>query len=72
MKIRAVERLKLSRAEQERGFSDTTSEAITQIIERTLKEQGHEEAEAKSKELLLLIETGISEAELLQKLNKMT
>jgi hypothetical protein len=71
MKDRVIERLKLMHEELERNFSNTTTEAITQIIERTRKEQGHSEAEAKAKELRLLIETGISEAELLNKLNQM-
>ena len=65
MKIQVIERSKLFLSQWVRTCSDTTHEAITQIIERTLKEQGHEEAEAKSKEIRLLIETGISEAELL-------
>ena len=71
MKIQIIERSKLMRAEWAKKFSDTTTEVITQIIENTRKEQGHDKAEAKAKEIRLLIETGISEAEFLQKLDQM-
>ena len=71
MKIATIERLKLMHELWARKLFDTTIEAVVQIIERTRINQGHNEAEAKSKEIRLLIETEISEAELLQKLDQM-
>lgn len=68
--IPIIERSKLMRAEWARNFSDTTTETITQIIVSTRINQGHEAAEAKAKELRLLIETEISEEELLKKLKE--
>ena len=43
-------------------------ETITQIIERTRISQGYEQAEAKAKEIRELIENGLSETDLFQKL----
>ena len=66
-----IERLKLMHEELVRNFSDTTSEAITQIIESLRINQGHGAAEEKAKEIRELIESGLGETELLQKLNQM-
>ena len=55
----------------EMELSDDTIEAVVQIIEHTRINCGHDGAEAKAKEIRMLIETGISEAELMEKLNQM-
>ena len=70
IKIQIIERSKLMRAEWARNFSDTTTEFITQIIERTLKNQGHSKAEEKAKEIRELIESGLEETELLKKIKQ--
>lgn len=71
MKAPVIERLLLMHEELERNFSDTTTEAITQIIKSTRIDQGHEAAEARAKEIRELIEDGLSETQLMQKLNQM-
>ena len=71
MKIQIIERSKLMRAEWKRELSDDTVEVITRIIEYTRINHGHDKAEAIAKEIRLLIETGISEAELAQRLEQM-
>ena len=68
-KLLIIERSRLIREEFARGFSDSTTEAITQIIESTRIDSGHFAAEAKAKEIRLLIESDISEAELLDKIS---
>lgn len=68
MQTQTIERLKLMHELWARNLSDTTIEAIVQIMESMRTEQGHSEAEAK--EIRELIETGISEAELLKTLNQ--
>lgn len=68
MSTPVIERLKLMHERLERNFSDDTQEAITQIIESLRINQGHHAAEAKAKEIRELIESGLSEAELLQKI----
>ena len=69
-KIPTIERVRLMHEEFARGFSDNTTEVITQIIESTRINNGHFAAEAKSKEIRLLIESGISEAELINKISE--
>ena len=64
-----IERVLLMHEEFARGFSDTTTESITQIIESTRINNGHFAAEAKAKEIRKLIESDISEAELLDKIS---
>lgn len=71
MKDRVIERLKLMHELWERNLSNTTIEAIVQLLENTRLNKGHSKAEEIAKELLTLIESGISEAELLNKLNQM-
>ena len=71
MKIQIIERSKLMRAEWARNFSNITMDAITDILVTAREEKGHDEAEAIAKEIRLLIETGISEIELMEKLNHM-
>ena len=71
MKAPVIERLLLMHEELERNFSDTTTEAITQIIESTRIDQGHEAAEVRAKKIRELIEDGLSETQLMQKLNQM-
>lgn len=65
-----IDRLKLLHELWARKLSDDTVEAVVQILESTRINQGHEAAEAKAKELRLLIETEISEEELLKKLKE--
>ena len=67
-KLPTIERVLLTHEEFARGFSDNTTEVITQIIESTRINNGHLAAEAKAKEIRLLIENNISEAELLDKI----
>ncbi len=67
-KLPTIERVRLTYEELARHFSDTTTEAITQIIEHTRINSGHFAAEATAKEIRLLIESNISEAELLDKI----
>ena len=71
MKIPTIERLKLMHELWKRKFSNTTIEAITQIIESTRINRGHLAAEEKAKEIRELIEQELSEAVLLQKLDQM-
>ena len=71
MKAPVIERLKLMHEELARNFSNTTTEAITQIIERTRLEQGHSKAESVAKEIREIIETENSESGVLKKLNQM-
>ena len=71
MKAPVIERLKLMHERLARNLSNTTEESITQIIENTRKNSGHVQAEAKAKEIRLLIESEISEAELVQKIEQM-
>ena len=68
-KLPTIERVRLMHEEFVRGFSDNTNEVITQIIESTRINNGHFAAEAKAKEIRLLIENNISEAELLDKIS---
>lgn len=69
-RIQTIERWKLLRTIWDATLSDITIEKITQIIERTRIEKGHVSAEAVAKEIRLLIESGISEEELLDKLDQ--
>ena len=71
MEPKVIERSKLMRSEWDRAFSDTTMDAITQIIVSVRQEKGHSAAESKAKEIRLLIETGITESELLKQLKQM-
>ena len=68
-KLPTIERVRLMHEEIARGFSDATTEAITQIIESTRINSGHFAAETKAKKIRLLIEDNISEAELLEKIS---
>ncbi len=66
MNITPRERLRLMRELWEMNLSDTTIEAIVQIIESTRIKQGHNEAEAKALKIRTKIEEGISEAQILE------
>ena len=70
MEVQVRERSRLTHELLERNLSNTTIEVVSQIMESTRKEQGHSKAEAKAKEIRELIETGISEEQLLQKLKQ--
>ena len=70
MKIPTIERLKLMHEVLARNFSNTTTEAITQIIESTRINQGHIKAEATAKAIRELIEAGLTEAELVKKIQQ--
>ena len=71
MKEPTIDRLLLMHELWERKLSDTTIEAVVQIIERTRIEQGHSKAEAVAKEIREIIETENSESGVLKKLNQM-
>ena len=71
MNAPVIERLKLMHEELVRNFSDTTMEAITQIIESTRINQGHTKAEETAKAIRELIEAGLTEAELVKKIQHM-
>ena len=67
MKIQIIERSKLHRIEWSMELSDTTHEAITQSVEYARINFGHNKAEEVAKEIRELIESRISETELLNK-----
>ena len=71
MHIPTIERCKLTHLELAMNLSNTTSERITQIIANTRTSKGHEASEAKAKEIRELLESGISEKDLLKKLKAM-
>ena len=71
MQIPTIDRLKLLHELWERSLSDVVIEAVVQNIEYIRKNQGHSAAESKAKEIRLLIETGITESELLKQLKQM-
>ena len=66
------ERLLLTRIELGKNFSNITTETITRILKNIRVNHGHKAAEAKAKEIRKLIESGLSEAELLKILKQMT
>ncbi len=70
MKTPTIDRLKLMHELWERKLSDTTIEAIVQVLESTRINQGHPRAEEVAKEIRGLIEGGLDETELLKKLNQ--
>ena len=70
MPIPIIDRSKLMRTLWARNWSDTAVEKIAKVIGNTRIESGHEAAEAKAKEIRELIESGLSEAELLKKLEE--
>ena len=65
------QRALLLKACMEQRPSLSTQEKISQVIKNSRETKGHNEAEAKAKEIRLLMETGIRETELLKKLNQM-
>ena len=69
-KLPTIERVRLMHEEFSRKFSDTTIETITQIMEDIRINRGHFAAEAKAKEIRLLIESEISEADLVKQLDQ--
>ena len=69
-KLPTIERLLLMHEILVRGLSDDALEAITQIIESTRINSGHFAAESKAKEIRQLIESDISEVELLNKISE--
>ena len=71
MKAPVIERLLLLHELWARNLSDTTIEAVVQILERTRIEQGHSKAEAVAKEIREIIETENSESGILKKINQM-
>ena len=71
MKIPTIDRLNLLHELWKLNLSDTAIEAVVKLLENTRIEQGHEKAELIAKEILSLIQTEISETELLEKLNQM-
>ena len=68
-KLPTIERLLLMHEISARGLSDDALEAITQIIESTRINSGHFAAESKAKEIRQLIESDISEIELMEKIS---
>ena len=70
VKVPTIERLKPMHERFVRNFSDATNEMITQIIEYTRIHLGHVSAEEVAKEIRERIESGISETELLPKLEQ--
>ena len=66
--MHTIERLKLMHELVKRELSRKTVETVAQLIETTYNTQGYVKAEEKAKKIRELIETGISEAELLKKL----
>lgn len=66
--MQTIERLKLMHELVKRKLSRKTIETVAQIIENTFNAQGYVKAEEKAKKIRELIETGISETELLRKL----
>ena len=70
MEVQVRERSRLTHELLVRNMSDTTIEAVAKIMESMRKENdyGETEAEAKAKEIRKLIETGLSEKLLLEKL----
>ena len=70
MPIQTIERSKIMRILWAKTLSNTAVEKIVKVIGNTRIESGHEAAEAKAKEIRELIESGLSEAELLKKLEE--
>ena len=68
MEIQIIERSKLLNTIWAKDFSDTTLEAIVQIIENIRETFGHDKAEETAKEIQKLIENEIGETELLKNL----
>ena len=68
MKYPTLERILLLHELWERKLSDDTVDIVADIVARTRIEQGHLEAEAISKEIHEILDTGISESELIRKL----
>ena len=66
--MQTIERLKLMHELVKRKLSRSTIETVAQIVENTYNAHGYAKAELKAKEIRELIESGISEAELLKKL----
>ena len=66
--MHTIERLKLMHELVKRKLSRKTVETVAQLIETAYNTQGYVKAEEKAKKIRELIETGISEAELLKKL----
>ena len=66
--MQTIERLKLMHELVKRKLSRKTIETIAKFIENTFNAYGYVKAEEKAKQIRELIETGISEAELLRKL----
>ena len=69
--MQTIERLKLMHELVKRKLSRNAIETVVQIVEATYNASGYEKAEAKAKEIRELLESGISEAELLKKLKLM-
>ena len=70
MEVQVRERVRLTHELLVRNMSDTTIEAVAKIMESMRKENDYRETEAevKAKEIRELIETGLSEKLLLEKL----
>ena len=66
--MQTIERLKLMHELVKRKLSRNAIETVVQIVEATYNAHGYAKAEAKAKEIRELLESGISEAELLKKL----
>ena len=67
MKIQTIERCKLLHLELSMELSDATHESIIQAVEYARITHGHDKAEEVAKEIRELIESGINEADLLEK-----
>jgi uncharacterized membrane-anchored protein len=66
--MQTIERLKLMHELVKRKSSRNAIENVVQIVEATYNAHGYAKAEAKAKDIRELLESGISESELLKKL----
>lgn len=69
-KIQVIERSKLLRTLWQSKFSADTQDTLSFVIGTIRQAKGHDAAEAKAKEIRLLMESGINEEELLEKLEE--
>ena len=66
--MQTIERLKLMHELVKRKLSRNAIEKVSQTVEAAYNTHGYAKAEAKAKEIRELLESGISEGELLKKL----
>ena len=65
------QRALLLKATMEKKLSVPTQEKISQVIKNIREKQGHDQAEAKAKEIRLMLESANSEAEFLSEFYQM-